>query len=104
VTSSILNRNSVRGFRVEVSQETHELESSTVSNSYPETPTGMVSYLMRMHRRKGLKPAWPFNAYLRGAKKMLDEYGPERTTEAIRQATKVSKYPFSFKFVERMVK
>lgn len=99
-TSSILPRNISNGYQIELGEADGSVGGG-VKNPYPSNAPGLVQFMFLLHDRRGLVPPRKFVTYLREAKKLIDEIGPDRAEVAMRKAARVSNHPWGMGFVRK---
>ncbi len=66
------------------------------------TPYVLTKLLDSLHRQKSLTLRNPLGAYILGACNLLELIGPEKSVECILLSAKYTKYPWSFKFIQKI--
>lgn len=69
----------------------------------PLTPGKLVSWLKECHQVVGLSFIEPWGRHLRPAQKMVKKYGHDDLVRAVKKASQLSKFPFTFIFVEKVI-
>lgn len=83
-------------------------DPSSVYFEYPDwllplNAPKLVSWLKECHEAVGLKFLEPWGRHLKLAKKLIDQYGYDDLIRGVKRASQISKYAFTFKFVERIL-
>jgi len=66
------------------------------------TPYTLTCLLLSLHQQKSLTLRNSQGAYIRGACKLLDILGPKKSVECVLLSAKYAKYPWSFKFIQKI--
>lgn len=100
----LLDRNKVRGNKIPVKLRDCDGLTQEIKNPYqPVTAPNLVKLFFMLHRRKGMEPRLDFRVYLRPAKKLIDDVGPDKAESVMIEAAKHSKHPWGFAFVRRLL-
>ncbi len=67
-------------------------------------PGSLVAYLKRLHECKGLKLSLDDRAYLRPAKELIFEFGPDEALRATKESALYAHHSWSFKYVREFCK
>jgi len=111
---TIFDRNLRRGHSfgeaVEPPQTVYVQESNPLSTHYQIptdleelTPYKLSAWLVELHERQGMKSFLSLKCNLKMASNLMRKYDHELLIRATHQASLVSQYPFTFRFVERFI-
>jgi len=83
-------------------------DPSSVYFEYPDdllplTPWKLTGWLKECHKEAGLKFLEPFGRHLKPAKKLMAKHGYDDLIRAVKRASQLSRFPFTFRFVERII-
>ena len=88
--------------------EEKKSDPSSVYFQYPDwllplNAPKLVSWLEECHQVAELQFIEPWKRHLRSAKRLVEEYGHDDLIRAVKRASQVSRYPFTFKFVKKVL-
>ena len=63
----------------------------------------LVSWLKECHQVAGLEFIEPWGRHLRSAKKLVEEHGHDDLIRAVKRASQISRFSYTFRFVGRIL-